>query len=110
MLKSLLLLSVSLCLANCAGKISLPDVSPCISLPASGDGYCISTVTQEKRRTDRDIWAVEIKRAIILTPPEWAKLKKWISKQCLMNQCEQAIGTLDGLFYAIDNGLKKVGY
>ncbi len=96
-----------LLLVNCA-TVDIPDIKPRIVLPASGDCYSISTITHKEYRIPKALCAEQNKRGIILMSDDWAKLKYTLLKNCLTNQCKQTVGALDGLFYAVDNALKKV--
>ncbi len=88
--------------------IEIPDIHPGITLPASGDGYQIGTVSHDEIRTPADQWHEKTKRGIILFSDDWAKLKFTLLKNCLANDCKQSVGALDNLFYAIDNALKEI--
>lgn len=104
-----LLLSVSLliCLSSCA-SVEIPDIRPGITLPASGDGYRYSTLSNKEERIPKVQWDEEKKRGIILFSDDWAKLKYTLLKNCLTNKCKSTAGALDSLFYAIDDALKQL--
>lgn len=88
--------------------VEIPDITPRITLPASGDGFGITTVTRKESRIPKEKWAEMQKRGIILLSDDWAKLKFTLLKNCLTNECKQTVGALDGLFYAIDDALKTI--
>lgn len=104
-----LLLSVSLltCLSSCA-SVEIPNLRPGITLPASGDGYRYSTLTNEEERIPKEEWGPKRDRGIILFSDDWAKLKYVLLKNCLTNKCKSTAGALDSLFYAIDDALKQL--
>jgi len=77
-------------------------------LPASGDGYGITTISRKETRIPRAEWDQKRKRAILLYSEDWAKLKYTLLKNCIANQCKQTVGALDGLFYSLDDALKKI--
>lgn len=92
-------------LSGCA-SVEIPDIHPYVTLPASGDGYTMSTVSHIAKRVPKRDWDVMRKRGIVLLSEDWAKLKYTLLKNCLANECKQSVGTLDSLFYAIDNAFK----
>ncbi len=102
------MLFVASLISACAGTFELPDVSPGITLPASGDGFQRSTLTGKEIRTPAPEWREKTKRGIILFSDDWAKLKYTLLKNCITNECKQSVGALDGLFYAIDGALKQI--
>lgn len=88
--------------------MEIPDITPHITLPASGDGYGITTVSHKEVRIPKTEWDDMRKRGIILLSDDWAKLKYTLLKNCLSNDCKQTVGALDGLFYAIDDALNTI--
>jgi hypothetical protein len=111
MLRSLLrfvgLFLLAAVLSSCA-SISIPDISPGITLPASGDGYQISTITHKEIRTPKEEWEAKLPYGIILFSDDWAKLKEALLQNCLSNECKQTVGTLDQLFISVDEALKGI--
>ncbi len=111
MLKSVLIaISLSLLLSGCATfQNEIPDFKAHITLPASGDGYWVKTVSAAEGRIPHEQWAVTSKRGIIILSEDWQILRFTLLKNCLSNTaCESVIGTFDNLFKAIDEALKKV--
>lgn len=92
---------------GCA-TVSVPNFRAFVTLPASEDGFGIYTVSREEVTIPAAKWKTESKRGIIILPEDWAILKQTVRKNCIVNQCEQAVGALDGLFLAIDHALKQV--
>jgi hypothetical protein len=94
-------------LAACA-TVQVPDIHPGITLPASGDGYQIGTLSHDEIRTPAAEWIKKLPRAIILFSDDWAVLKQTILDNCISNNCEQSVGALDYLFQTIDQALKNL--
>lgn len=109
--KSMLLLSLLslnlLFLANCATQ-QIPEIRPGITLPASGDGYQVDTLTGEGTRVPAEEWQKKLPRGIILFSEDWQILKMTILSNCIRGQCEKAVGALDTLFQTIDDVLKNL--
>lgn len=107
-MKNLILsLTVILFLSGCA-SVEIPDFKAYITLPASGDGYYVKTVSPEDGRVSKEQWDETRKRGIIILSEDWAILRYSLLKQCLTKKCKQAVGAFDGLFNSIDEALKKV--
>lgn len=106
--RSLVLILSSLALASCAGSTTIPDFKAHITLPASGDGYWVKTVSQDEGRIPKAQWEETKKRGITLLSDDWAILRKFLLENCLMNSCKLAVGTFDSLFESIDSALKKM--
>lgn len=87
-------------------QVEIPDISPGVTLPASGDGYQIGTLSQKETRIPKAEWDEKRKRGIILFSDDWAKLKFTLLKNCISNPCKQTVGALDDLFIAIDDAIK----
>lgn len=104
-------LSVSLFLlfniSGCA-TVEMPDFYAHVTLPASGDGFGVSTVSRQEKTIPREQWEEQKKRGIVILSKDWKILKKTVRKNCITNKCKQAIGALDGLFFAIDSALRMV--
>ena len=101
------LLCASLLTSACA-SVELPDIKAYVTLPASEDGYGVSTLSRKEVRIPKAEWEQKRKRGIILFSEDWAKLKFTLLKNCMAAQCKQTVGALDGLFYSIDDALKKL--
>lgn len=102
-----MLLISSLLLVSCA-TTEIPDVNAYVTLPYSGDGYSISTVSHKRNRIPAAEWELKRKKGIILLSEDWQKLKFTLSKNCMVQKCKQAIGALDTLFIAIDEALQQI--
>lgn len=100
-------LCVSLLISACA-SVEIPDIKAYVTLPASEDGYGISTISRKEIRIPREEWQQKRKRGIILFSEDWEKLKFTLIKNCVALQCKQTVGALDGLFYSIDDALRKL--
>lgn len=107
MIKILNLLLITFLLQACA-SVEIPDFKAYITLPASGDGYYVKTVTPEEGRVSKEEWDMIRKRGIIILGEDWAKLRYSLLKQCLTKKCKQAVGAFDGLFYSLDEALGKI--
>lgn len=107
MLLFALLFVSSLYLASCA-QIQIPELHPAITLPASGDGFLVDTVTGESQTIPAAEWQKKLPRGIILFSDDWEKLKTTLLTNCMENSCKQAVGVLDTLFQTIDKALKKI--
>lgn len=104
MKKILIILAFTL---QACSTIEIPDFKAHITLPASGDGYYVKTVSDDEGRIPKATWEIVRKRGIILLPEDWAILKYTILKNCLSNECKDTVGIFDDLFYVIDKGLKQ---
>lgn len=93
--------------AGCA-SVEIPDFKAHVTLPASGDGYYVKTVSKDEGRIPKEQWDQMRKKGIILMPEDWSILRFTILKNCLTMDCKSAVGTFDDLFYSIDSGLKKL--
>ena len=107
MILKLSIASASLLISACA-SVELPDIKAYVTLPASEDGYGISTISRKEVRIPRAEWDQKRKRGIILFSEDWEKLKFTLIKNCVALQCKQTVGALDGLFYSIDDALRKL--
>lgn len=96
-------------MANVAcSSIKLSDFKAHITLPASGDGYYVKTVTDEEGTIPKAQWEKMRARGIVLMPEDWAILKKDTLSNCLKHECKELVGVLDELFYSLDAALKEV--
>lgn len=102
-----ILAACTIFLASCS-SVEIPDFKAHITLPASGDGYWVKTVSQEEGRIPHAQWDITRKRGIIILSEDWAILRSTILKNCLTMKCKQSVGAFDGLFYSIDEALKKL--
>lgn len=94
-------------LSGCA-SVEIPDIYTYVTLPASGNGFGVSSLGKPEREIPAEQWRTMSRRGVILLSEDWAKLKLSILKACIANECKQSVGALDGLFYAIDDALKKI--
>lgn len=92
---------------GCA-TVELPDAYLYVTLPASGNGFGVNTLTGNEIEIPASKWQKMSRRGVILLPEDWAKIKLSLLKACIQNECKQSVGALDGLFYAIDDALKKI--
>ncbi len=102
-----ILFILSFILSGCA-SIEIPNFKAHITLPASGDGYYVKTVGTEEGRIPKEEWEIIRKRGIVVLSEDWAILRYTILKNCLTMECKNAVGTFDGLFYSLDEALKKL--
>lgn len=102
--KTFLFLSI-LIVSGCA-TVRIPDFKAYVTLPASGDGYWVKTVSSEEGRVPKAEWDVTKKRGIVLLSEDWYILKTVVLRNCLSNQCKDTVGVFDGLFGTIDSALK----
>lgn len=93
-------------LTGCA-SVQVPDFKAHITLPASGDGYWVKTVSDEEGRIPKEKWDITRKRGIVLLSEDWAILRNTVLKNCLTNECKDTVGIFDELFYTIDSSLGK---
>ena len=100
-----LLIALAFTLQACS-TVQIPDFKAHITLPASGDGYWVKTVSDEEGRIPKEQWDVMKKRGIVLLSEDWAILRYTILKNCLSNDCKDTVGVFDDLFYSIDSALK----
>lgn len=103
-----MLLTSSLLLVNCSSVYEIPDFNTYVTLPYSGDGYSISTVTHKTNRIPAAQWELQRRKGIVLLSADWEKLKFSLAKNCLSNPCKQTIGALDSLFITIDQSLQQL--
>ena len=96
---------VLLLFTGCA-TVRIPDFKAYITLPASGDGYWIQTVSTGEGRIPKAEWEVTKRRGIVILSEDWAILKNTVMKNCLTNQCKDTVGAFDNLFNAVDSALK----
>lgn len=101
-----LLVLIATLLTGCS-TVQIPDFKAHITLPASGDGYYVKTVSEEEGRIPKEKWDVMRKRGIVLLSEDWAILRYTILKNCLSNECKDTVGVFDDLFYTIDKALKQ---
>lgn len=103
-----MLSAASLNLVACA-SIEIPELRPAITQPASQDGFRVNTLKDEEQIIPAEAWKKYLadNAHVILFSDDWAKLRFTILKNCLTMECKQSVGALDGLFYAVDDALKK---
>jgi len=110
MAKLKMLFVSSLFLLSSCATVEVPDFYAYVNLPASDTGFGVMTVSRTEKVIPKDEWAEKRKRGIIIFSEDWSILKKTIRKNCITNKCTKTVGALDGLFLALDNALKQVGY
>lgn len=103
-MKALILI---LFLSSCA-TTTIPDFKVYITLPASGDGYWVKTVSADEGRIPSADWEIKKKRGLVLLSDDWLILRSFLLENCLENTCKLAVGTFDQLFISIDAALKKL--
>ena len=96
-----------LLLSSCA-TIHIPDFKAYVTLPASGDGYWVKTISNEEGRIPKELWDLQRRRGIVILSEDWSVLRYTLMKNCLSNDCRDTVGVFDDLFYTLDNGLKTV--
>lgn len=94
-------------LAGCAST-SIPNFKAHITLPASGDGYWVKTVSGEEGRIPKKEWDIIRKRGIVLLSEDYYILRTTLIKNCLSLECKDAVGIFDQLFKSLDTSLKVV--
>ena len=94
-------------LVSCA-NIEIADIGPMVTLPASGDCYQVTVISQKKTRYPKAKCDDIKRRGIILTSDDWKKQRISIQKNCQLNKCKQLVGVFDSLFLTIDSALQKV--
>jgi hypothetical protein len=107
MLPCALLFASSPILVSCA-TVDIPEIHPGITLPASGDGYQVNTLTGAVTRIPAEDWQKRLPRGIVIFSDDWATLKYTLLKNCMANQCQKSVGALDFLFQTIDQALRKL--
>lgn len=104
-MKQLLICHFLVLLSSCS-TIQIPDFKAHVTLPASGDGYWVKTVSPEEGRVPKAEWDIARKRGIVLLPEDWEILRYVIVKNCLTHECKDTVGVFDELFYTLDSALK----
>jgi len=107
LLKPLIGFCLTVSLASCA-NFEIADVRPMVTLPASGECYGITALTQKKIRISKPQCDEIKKRAIFITSEDWRAQRVSIQKNCQYAKCKQLIGAFDELFLTIDRALKKI--
>lgn len=113
MIKSKMLLAISFVLfSGCCtnGVVEVPNITAYVTLPASGDGFGLKTVSKEENIIPKEDWDLLRRRGVTLLPEDYAQLRATIRRNCITNRCTQMLGALDHLFLTIDEALKKVPY
>ena len=101
-------LLVSISLTGCA-HVKIPDFKAHITLPASGDGYWIKTVSNEEGRIPKQEWDELKKRGIVILSEDWQILRYTVMKNCLTNKsCKDTVGAFDALFESVDSALRSI--
>lgn len=107
MIRLSLLFASSLLLLSCS-TVEVPNFKVYVTLPASGDGYGIETVTKKPYRIGAAKWEHQRKRGLTILPEDYKVLKKSIRKNCHTNKCKVMLGELDNLFFTIDKVLQQI--
>lgn len=97
---------VLLFVVGCA-SVKIPDFKAHITLPASGDGYWVNTVSPKEGRIPKAEWDIKKRRGIVLFSEDWAIMRNVLIRNCLTNDCKDAVGIFDDLFYSIDKAFKE---
>lgn len=102
------MLSAALLVLGACASVEIPDFKAHITLPASQDGFWVKTVSEQEGTIPAEEWKkiLETTPHIVLFSQDWSILRFALMKNCLTMQCKQAVGALDGLFYAMDAALK----
>lgn len=106
-MKTLLILVLSLFL-NACGSVEIPDFKAYITLPASGDGYWVKTVSTDEGQVAKADWESQRRHGIVILSEDWKTLRYTILKNCLTMSCKNAVGTFDNLFNTLDGAIKKI--
>lgn len=101
-----LILFLTIGMVGCAG-VTIPDFKAHVTLPASGDGYWVKTVSEDEGRIPKKEWDVLKKRGITILSEDWAIFRNTTLKNCLTNECKDVIGIFDQLFYSLDSALQQ---
>lgn len=107
LIKHLLTASLLISLNSCK-SFEIADITPMVTLPASGDCYGLSVLTQVRKRIPKPQCEEMKKRGIFMTLEDWKKQRFSIQKNCQMNKCKQLVGAFDSLFLTVSEGLEKV--
>lgn len=94
--------------AGCQHMMDIPDFCPKITLPASGDGYAVCTVSKREFRIPKEQWRLQQKTSIHLNSQDFSKIKKAFLKACNTTPCKQAVGTFDDLFLLLDDTVNRI--
>ena len=101
-----ILLVVILFVSGCA-SVDIPEFKAHVTLPASGNGFWVKTVSGQEGEIPKEQWDKLKKRGIVILSEDWAILRNTLLKNCLSNDCKDAVGIFDNLFYSIDQALAK---
>jgi len=105
--KKTLIIFLSIFLFTGCASVHIPDFKAYVTLPASGDGYWVQTVSTGEGRIPKATWDVQKKRGIVLFSEDWSILRNTVLKNCLMNSCKDTVGMFDSLFSTLDSALKE---
>lgn len=106
-LKMLFASSLLLLVSACA-TVEVPNFKVFVTLPASGDGFGVETVTRKETLIPANEWETKRKRGIVILAEDYKILKSVIRKNCHTNKCTEALGKLDNLFLVIDETLQVI--
>lgn len=101
------MLSVSLLISVGCATQEIPDFKAHITLPASGNGYWVKSVSPEEGMIPKAEWEQVKRRGIIILPEDWKILRNTVLKNCLVMECKNAVGIFDDIFFSLDEALKK---
>ncbi len=93
-------------MVGCA-SVKIPDFKAHITLPASGNGFYVKTVTGEEGTIPKEKWDKMKVRGIVILSEDWAILRNVLLKNCLSNECNDTVGVFDNIFYTLDAEAKK---
>jgi len=102
-----LALCICLNILGCA-TVRIPDFKVYVTLPYSGDGKWVKTISTEEGRIPKSEWDLLKKRGLVILSEDWQVLRYTLMKNCLTNSCKDTVGVFDGLFYTLDSALKEV--
>lgn len=88
--------------------MELADFNVFTTLPASGDCYGISVITQQRTRIPKAECDEKKKMSVILFYDDYRMLKFANLKNCQFNECKQIEGAFDQLFLGMDKALQKI--
>lgn len=93
-------------IAGCAHEIADIELCP-LEDPFTGEGYCVSVVTNKERIISREKWIKERRTYVMMSPESYAKIKKQNYKDCYSTECKQLLTNIDGLFMSIDKAVSE---
>lgn len=81
-----------------------------LTLPGSEDCYGKYVVSQEVERisANEPECIMRKRKGLRIAPDQYAILKKALYKNCIMNECKQAVKVIDDLVITVDSAVEKV--